>query len=185
MKNNLLTSIEQQFTQINYVWKLFLQLYDSGNENIDLLNKSGSNFFEIVQSLMIYDTMSALCRLTDPASTGKSKNASISLLLEHFKGDIDDDLLKEYKVIFSEIDEHIENIRITRNKMMSHSDLEHSLKVLPIPKVTYDDIENSISVIRKLLEKITGNSTEYTPHIPYGTDGNKLLSVLAKVHGKG
>jgi hypothetical protein len=185
MKNELLDSIEGQFIQLNFRWQVFLQLYDVGEESINLLNNSGSNVFALFQKLLIDDTMSALCRLTDSANFGKSKNASIQQLLENQSTELKEDLRSELQVIFSEIKKHMENIRLLRNKAMSHSNLEHSLGIELLPRVTYNYIENSIAEITKLLNKLTGNHSNYTPHIPYGTDGNKLLSVLAKAHGKG
>lgn len=180
--NKLLESIESQFVQLNYRWLIFCQLFDSGQENIDLLNASGSNVFQLFQKIIIDDTMNSLCRLTDSASTGKNKNASIPQLLETYKLNFEEAEFNEFNSQISEIKIHMVNIRKLRNKSMNHSDLEHSLGIKPPIRVTYDEIENSIEAIRKLLSNIRGNSSDYTPKIPYGLDGSKLLTVLAKAH---
>ncbi len=76
MAEKILESIENEFIQINYRWKIFCQLYDS-EENVALLNKSGSNVFELLQKLIIYDVISSLCTLPDPAKSAGKDNASI------------------------------------------------------------------------------------------------------------
>ena len=185
MKASLLKTIEDQFIQLKYRWLVFLQLYDSGEANIELLNKSGSNVFALFQKLVIDDTMSALCRLTDRANIGKNANASISNLLSLIKEGSADAPYEDINSMFLEVEKHMENIRKQRNKAMSHSDLSYAMGIEPEIRIKYDEIEDSIRAIDTLLSKITGNSCTYAPHIPYGTDGNKLLSVLAKAHEKG
>ena len=84
----LLGAIEREFTQLGYRWAMFLQLFDSGQDNVDLLNKSGSNVFELLQKLIIDDVMMSLCRLTDPPKSMGYENAS----LEHLVGKLQEEL---------------------------------------------------------------------------------------------
>jgi hypothetical protein len=185
MKTLLLKSIEDQFVQLNFRWTVFLQLYDSGETNIELMNKSGSNVFGLFQKLVIDDTMSALCRLTDPAAIGKKTNASIPNLLLLSKEENPDLPSDSIDSMYLELEKHMKNIRTLRNKAMSHSDLDYAIGDEPEIRIKYDEIEASIKAIDILLSNFTGNSSDYFPHIPFGTDGNQLLSVLANSHEKG
>ena len=185
MSQTLLEVIEHQFIQLNYRWKIFSQLYDSGQENIDLLNASGQNVFALMQKLLVDDAMGALCRLTDPAGVGDKTNASLKKLLEDSRPNLDTSAYDNLKRILDEIEVHMKNIRKLRNKAMFHASLDHAVGSKPPIRVTYDEIENSMEGVREFLNALGGNSREYTPSIPFGTDGNKLLSALAKAHGNG
>jgi len=185
MSQTLLEAIEHQFVQLNYRWKVFLQLFDSGQENIDLLNASGRNVFALFQKLLIDDAMGSLCRLTDPAGTGDKTNASLKKLLEASRPNLDSSAYDNLVRILNEIEVHMKNIRTLRNKAMFHASLDHAVGVKPPIQVTYDEIEKSMEGVREFLNALGGNSSEYTPSIPFGTDGNKLLSALAKAHGNG
>ena len=77
MHEQLLESLENDYIQLRYRWEIFLQLYDSGEENIALLNSSGSNVFQLFQKLIIDDTMLSLCRLSDPERSAGKENASV------------------------------------------------------------------------------------------------------------
>src|SRR4030042_5336764 len=82
MNKRILQAIEDEFILLKYHWKIFCQLYGSGPENIELLNKSGSNVFQLLQKLIIDDAMLKLCRLTDPPKSAGKETASIKGYLE-------------------------------------------------------------------------------------------------------
>jgi len=44
--------VNQHVVQLTYRWKIYCQLFDSGPENIALLNASGGNVFLLFQSLV-------------------------------------------------------------------------------------------------------------------------------------
>ena len=179
MTDNILESIEDEFIQINYRWKIFCQLYDS-EENVALLNKSGSNVFELFQKLLIYDVISSLCTLTDPPRSARKDNASIKGYLE--KANVPSERLDKVNPLMSKLTNEMTNMRIVRNKAMSHRDIDYATKVLRLPDITYDNIENSINILRGIINILSNSSEDYIPHIPYGGDGNKLLKLLKKVH---
>lgn len=183
----LLSAIEKEFTQLRYRWELFRQLFDSGQEKVDLLNKSGSNVFQLLQKLIIDDTMMTLCRLSDRASSMGYENASIRNLCEKTKGILPEETNKEIETKLLELNEHMTNILTLRNKALSHTDFTHALNTELLPRPTYDELERSIDVVKNILnaitEKLSGYRISYVPLMPIGYDGNKLLNVLAKAHG--
>lgn len=183
---DLLNAIEREFIQLRYRWGLFCQLFDSGQANVDLLNKSGSNVFQLFQKLVIDDVMMALCRLSDPNNSMGHENASVRNLFKRDKENLSEETNKEIDARLLELDEHMKKISTLRNKALSHTDFEHALNTELLPRPTYDELEKSIDAIRSILSKLTDElydySTSYVPLMPIGHDGNKLLHVLTKTH---
>lgn len=175
--NEVLESIKKEFIQLRYRWEIFLQLFDSGEDNVKLLNESGSNVFQLLQKLVIDDTMQTLCRLTDPAISAGKENASIYNYLS--KSILEADLQAQINKHLDELSKTLQPIRNTRNWAIAHSDLSVRSKVKELPRITYDNIEFSIETINKILNILSGSSDNYTPHIPFNCGGSKLLKVLA------
>ncbi len=183
---HLLSTIENEFIQLRYRWALFCQLFDSGQANINLLNKSGSNVFQLFQKLIIDDVMMTLCRLSDRDKSMGHENASIRNLFKRAKENLSDETTKEVEAKLLELDAHMKNISTLRNKAISHKDLNHALNTELLPRPTYDELEKSIETVRKILNSLTSEllnySRNYVVVMPVGYDGNKLLHVLAKAH---
>lgn len=182
MEQQLFQSLEKEFVQLRYRWTIFLQLFDSGEENIDLLNNSGSNVFQLLQKLLIDDTMLTLCRLSDPEKSAGKENASIYNYIK--KASISLEKQTQVDALLAELEKHMKTIRDTRKWAIAHSDLAIKLEKEVSPRVTYDHIESSIDVFHQIFNLLSGSSSDYVPHIPYGCDGNKLLAVLAQGHSK-
>ncbi|WP_321528869.1 hypothetical protein [Sedimenticola selenatireducens] len=183
----LFNAIEREFLQLRYRWGLFCQLFDSGQSNIDLLNKSGSNVFQLLQKLVIDDLMMSLCRLSDRNESMGHENASIRNMINRAKENLSNETNSKVQGLLSELDRHLKNISKLRNKALSHTDYEHALNPELLPRPTYDELENSVDVIRRILGALSSElynySTSYVPLMPLGHDGNKLLAVLTKAHG--
>ena len=75
---------------------------------------------------------------------------------------------------------------ILRNKALSHTDYEHALNTELLPRPTYDELQNSMKAIERILNILTGklyrSGSRYMVNMPIGHDGNKLLHVLSKAH---
>lgn len=183
----LLEAIEREFIQLGYRWAIFRQLFDSGQDNVDLVNKSGSNVFQLFQKLIIDDVMMSLCRLSDPSTSMGYENASLRNLVGKLEQKLPLESQKIIDVKFTELKKHLAQITILRNKALSHTDLSHALNTELLPRPAYDELEGAIGAITSILNEVTGRvfeySSDYIPHLPFGCDGNKLLSVLAKAHG--
>lgn len=185
-ERQLLDAVEREFTQVGYRWVIFCQLFDSGQENVDLLNRSGSNVFQLLQQLILDDVMLGLCRLTDPPKSMGSENASLRNLVEKLQARLPTQSKLKIDTKLTELNAHLSKVRELRNKALSHNDLSHAISATLLPRPTYDELEGAIDSATSILNEITGRvfdySTEYMPHVPYGYDGNKLLKVLGHAH---
>jgi hypothetical protein len=61
--------------------EIYRQLYESGDEVIEILNFSGSNFFALLRQMLIDDMLITMRRLIDPKESpvkgGKRNNLSL------------------------------------------------------------------------------------------------------------
>ena len=182
----LLSAIEREFIQLRYRWAILGQLFDSGQDNVDLLNKSGSNVFQLFQKLIIDDVMMSLCRLSDPPKSMGHENASLRNLISKLEQELPSTSREKIDAKLTELTEHLGEITILRNKALSHTDMTHALNTEMLPRPTYDEIDGAIDSVENILNEITGRvfdySGAYLPTLPFGHDGNKLLGVLAKAH---
>jgi hypothetical protein len=126
-------SIQQVFTR----WKVYAQLFDSGEENVALLNSSGSYVFFLLQRLLLDDTILALSRLTDPPASAGRKNASIRYLVQAAVPTLAREVAADVNASLAELESHVANARVHRNKAVAHADLQHSLGKASLPDISY------------------------------------------------
>jgi hypothetical protein len=186
--DQVLECVHGAVLQLSYRWKIYCQLFDSGAENIALLNSSGGNLFELFQRLVLDDAILALARLTDPASSGKTReNASIKLLVSTAKPVLPPDVVAECEAALTRLDAHVLNLRVHRDKALAHTDLEHSLHVHLLPQITYDELEAAMNESRAILNVVRlalfHQTCSYDVIVPFGRSGTDLLSLLKRAHG--
>ncbi len=180
----LFVSINQEVVQLSYRWKIFLQLFDSGEENLLLLNTNGSNVFQILQELILDNTILTLSRLTDKEKSSGQENASINNFLAKAKPRLNQISLDELDHTLGRLDSYVQNLRIHRNKAIAHKDMDHAVGARQLPDVTYDDLENSMEELRKIMSKFGKDlfniQTCYSVIFKFDQDGVGLLGVLKK-----
>ena len=142
--SELLSAIEREFIQLRYRWAIFGQLFDSGQDNVDLLNKSGSNVFQLLQKLIIDDVMMSLCRLSDPPKSMGHENASLRNLISKLEQELPSTSREKIDAKLTELTEHLGKVTILRNKALSHTDMTHALNTEMLPRPTYDEIDGAI-----------------------------------------
>lgn len=171
-------SIQLLFTK----WKVYDQLFNSGDENVALLNNSGSYVFFLLQRLLLDDAILALSRLTDGPSSAGQSNASLKHLVQ--AATLTPEAAGKVKELLLELEKHVANVRIHRNKAVGHADLEHAVGSKVLPDISYAELESAMSTIENLMLLLGTSSIRrvggYAPIIAFGTDGNALLAKLRK-----
>lgn len=179
---HLANSINDAVVQISYRWKIFCQLFDSGAESIEAMNRRGANVFQLLQKLIIDDATLSLARLTDKGNMGGNVNASLPYLLRKSAPYLDDDEYKSYSDLINRLAGNVSAIRSHRNKALAHADLGVVMKPGELPPLTYGELENAMELCRHIVSNLTatlfGWSTHYDVQIPYGSDGETLIKVL-------
>lgn len=166
-----------------YRWKIYRQLFDSGADNLKLLNQSGSNVFALLQSLIMDDVYLTLCRLTDPAKSNGKKNLSLRYFLGTVGSTLNDQLRKDLKKKLARVDNLTKSIRDHRRRRIAHLDLGYASQAEPLPPVVHRDLDESLDLLNSLMKDLHvalfDASTDYKePAIAYGCDGEYLLTVL-------
>jgi len=182
----LLSPLDDEVVGLFYRWTIFHQLFGSGEENLKLLNRSGSNIFALLQALLVDNFYLTLSRLTDPDATGKHENLSLSYFLRAIDSLLSAQARTELQASLATLSTMTENIRSHRNKRIGHLDLKHAIRAKELPSVVYNDINAAIELVRKIMQGILlelENASGYgEPCIEYGCDGTHLLTVLRDAH---
>ena len=188
----IFSALDKQIIEFYHRWKIYEQLFGSGQENIDLLNKSGSNVFFLFQKMVLDDIFLILSRITDPAQQGKNENASLYNLVNRIENQIPNSYDLKLRKQLGELKKVCQNITVHRRKRLAHADINHALKATAewLPPVTFGEIEDALSRVRKLMgdimllifESSTSLYSGYDIPMPSGHDGEKLLSLLREAH---
>lgn len=180
-------SVNLAVTSLTYRWKTYCELFDSGAENLAVLNESGASVFALFQRLLLDDTILALSRLTDPSLSGKEKkNASFRHLLKYADTKVDPKIITEACDILNSLDKRVANARIHRMKALAHSDLRHAVKDEVLPSIKYDDLEESMQMCRDIILKMGTSKMYCVSHntiVPFGKGPSELLSRLQNARG--
>jgi hypothetical protein len=179
----MLSKLELEFADIKYRWRIHSELFDD-DENVNLLNRCGGQVFSMLQQLMVYDTLAAICRLCDPAKSAGQENNSIYNQYEKQKSKLNDSEVQEIDALLSCLESKMKNIRFLRNKAMSHNDLGVSEKAIMLPSIKYGEVDEVIELAGNLLNKIFRVSGTYSSVTAFGLGVTKLLEVLRAGEGR-
>ena len=165
-------------------WKIYRQLYAHGEQRIALLNETGPMVFYVLQHLLLDEVTLAICRLTDPAVTGKKENHSLERLVA---GVQEKELSEKLQAAMKKVKELAKPFRDRRNRAIAHSDLETKLQLEtnPLPGISREMVENTLEQIRALMNAYDlhyfKNTTLYEEVIlPLGADGDFLSEQLRR-----
>jgi hypothetical protein len=132
-------------------WAVFQELFEHGQERIDLLNRAASNFFWSLHKLLFEDAMLHLSRLTDPPeSNGKKTNLTVlSLPTSISDPKLKDSVEKAIKGLIKSC----EFARDMRNRRLAHADLSTARNEHPhsLPAVKSEDIARALQCLRTVL----------------------------------
>lgn len=129
-------------------WRVYSEWFRASKERVELLNEVSSFTALVIQTALRDRVLVKLSRLTDPASKGKNKNATICYLstAEITEGD-----RKLVDLIDDAVDK-TRKIRLIRNRHLAHSDRKEVLASSSKLSITYRDIDNSIHAISRVIK---------------------------------
>lgn len=143
-------------------WKQFRNLFCSGPERVELLNQAGAEFFYRVDRVFFEAVLLALCRLTDPAATGKRKNLSVMLFQQFMDTQARKDHMAE---TLAAADASTHFARDWRNRRVGHND--YGLKIgraEPLEKATIGLADIAIQSIFEVFSYISREYMSVTIH---------------------
>jgi hypothetical protein len=174
-------------TDLHVRWLIYRQLYAASEEATDLLNRSGSNVFYLLQFMLLDDVTLRLAKLTDPPFQGKFENLSLGRLATALESDDKEFVSTTVAQSLGRLESACAKFRDLRNKRVAHRDLTHALGLEeePLPGISREDVEAALAALREAMNAVDRrfrrNTTMYENVIvPYSSDGNRLLKVLRK-----
>ena len=184
VEHGFFKSVSNDVSHLHMYWKIYRQLYAHGEQRIALLNETGPMVFYVLQHLLLDEVTLAICRLTDPAVTGKKENHSLERLVA---GVQEKELSEKLQAAMKKVQELAKPFRDRRNRAIAHSDLETKLQLEtnPLPGISREMVENTLEQIRALMNAYDlhyfKNTTLYEEVIlPLGADGDFLSEQLRR-----
>jgi hypothetical protein len=188
------TALSQEVTHLHVKWKIFCQLYASGDEVVDLLNSSASGFFHLCQEMWGDDILLTIGRLIDPKQSFKKDNLSLGQLVNSIDRVRFPTLKAEIERLLAEAKDKCDVVKDHRNKRIAHNDL--TTKLQPganlIPAPTKQNIEDALKSIRDVVNSVPkyfrNSPIAFVNYedIAWPFDGNALITRLREAkHIKG
>lgn len=140
----------QALWRVSSSWDRYQALF-STQERVELLNRSGGNFWCAIQDMMFEDVLLGLCRLTDPAKMGQNENLSINTLVELDTSKHKSRLRQRAKLATKKAN----FARTWRDKRIAHNDFEQITELAnKLAPATGVKITNTIISIHDVLRWI-------------------------------
>ena len=175
--------LKTEVTWLHGRWICYRQLFAQSEARINMLDECASAFFFIIQDVLFDEVQICLCKLTDPANTGKIDNLSLEQLQLRLEVHGDSGLSVKNRILLDALQTQATPFRTWRNKQLAHLDLQTSMqnRANPLPGVSRKMIDDALSLIGEYLNaiEIFYNDNEYGyENFIMGSDGNQLISIL-------
>ena len=181
--HDLWVALKAETVWLHGRWIIYRQLYGTSQERIDVLNRSASTFFNVLQKSLLHDVQLSLGKLGDPAGSGVRKNLSLSALAGELESIGENAIVSKLKPLIVSFDDTCTKLRHRRNKWIAHFDLNTMLgsKVKPLEGPSRTEIETALEALREALNCVehhyTKSQTAYE-HFVMRHDGEHLISTL-------
>ena len=166
-------------------WIYYRQLFMESERRVALLNKAAGNFFAEVQSILAFDLIISLTRLTDPARSRHQENLTVALLIERLHAAGAPELVDRLHSKHRALQQQLLPLRTRRSKEVAHYDVAAILTptASPLPGLTLGEIRQGIEGVESILgdvhEHYTGGSFLWDA-LQTERDAESLLVQLCK-----
>jgi hypothetical protein len=168
---------------LRHLWKENSTLFAKEQSTVDLLNRMAPAFFQMVQGLMLHETMIAISRLLDPARTMGRDNLTMAQLVDVLARHAPS-VAAEVRDLLDTVKSKAEPIRDRRNRALAHLDLGLALghpNAKPVDQLTYQTVEEVIGLLEEILDEVDhhfeGRTTAWDALMP-GGDAQWLIDRL-------
>lgn len=170
-------------------WIVYQQLFGTSKARVDLLNEMAGGAFWLIEESLWLDIQLALCRIGDPAVTGKRENLTLRRLQSALQAEGVSVLVKDLDPHLAEFESLCEKVRERRNKLLAHSDLAARLAARERQEaalalnVTLREVGDAIECLRAAMNCVEIHYdwalTGFDGSIVAG-DGDNLIAGLAR-----
>jgi hypothetical protein len=180
---DLWVTLKAEVVWLHGRWIIYRQLYGTSQEHVDVLNRSASTFFNILQKSLLHDVQLSISKLGDPAGKGTRRNLTLSALAQELELIGEKSLVDKLKAAILTFDATCAKLRKRRNKWIAHFDLDTMIgaKVTPLEGPSRSEIEAALAALREAMNCVelhyTKSQTAYE-HFIMNNDGQTLISTL-------
>ena len=163
-------------------WKMLKQLFGENEERVELMNRTASSFFSVIQDALLADLCVRLSRLTDPTKNRHQENLTIERILELPCCSNNLALHRDLTKQIEELKTICEPIRKHRNKAIAPSDFAIALKPERLPVGLAQDIEKALQALvgiwNTMERKVDSTATNFTKFTFLRGNGDALIRAL-------
>lgn len=146
---------------VRSLWEMHEALYCSSEERFHSIQDSIGFISNLTRHSILVEMQLSICRMSDPAKSGKDKNVTLHQLAKIAENENLPDISKKALESAKMLDEAIDNIKVNRNKLLAHSDLKNlkEKKSNSHHNVSLDEIEKCIKIIENCLCSVSDVSS--------------------------
>lgn len=142
--------LHRKLIELHILWQQYRQMFGSGHETVQLLNRTSGLFFKIVQDELWDSVLLGISRMTDPPKTFGKKNLTLRSLLElieHPGLRVELESLCDYATMEARF------ARDHRNKRIAHQDHDYlSDRVASsLGGISREQVERMLAALRAVL----------------------------------
>lgn len=135
-------------------WKVYKGLFASDPQRVDVLNEASPMVSRVIQDALFSEILMRLCRLTDPAESGRGagarRNLSLFALERHLQGETRD----QYRVASAAAKISTAFARDWRNRSIAHADVDVATERAVLDDASVEGVENAFSQLAEALNVI-------------------------------
>ena len=166
-------------------WLIFKQLFASGEERVQLLNKFAPIFFRLCQDSFSDNVLLSIARLTDPPKSSGKETLSLEQLVSKVDPVKYSELRSALNQQFSTLRDSCEPIRNIRNRRLAYNDLRIALELdpNPLPDILKDEVDNVLQRISELMNTVWAYfnpDSELGYEVIMPNDGEAIIRALEK-----
>lgn len=177
--------LHKKLIELHITWQQYRQLFGTDTETVELVNRTAGLFFKIVQDELWDSVLLAISRMTDPPTTGKSKNLTIQSLPALIP---DLALRAEIEALCATAVTEAEFAREHRNKRIAHQDHDHTQdpSAHPLIGISRERVEAMLGALRAVLNRLNlhyRDSTTFYEDFIDESGARLLVQKLRKLEG--
>ena len=181
--HDLWTILKSEAVWLHGRWIIYRQLFGTSPERVDVLNRSASTLFNILQNTLLHDVQLSLSKLGDPAGSGARENLTLDALVEQLESAGETAVVAKLRPLVTSFADACKKLRHRRNKWIAHLDLNTMLgsKVTPLEGPSRAEIEAALEALRQTMNCVELHYTESQTiyeHFVMNHDGEHLISTL-------
>ncbi|MCB9996541.1 MAG: hypothetical protein H6869_08915 [Rhodospirillales bacterium] len=154
-KKSLFEALTNEAMQLHIKWHQYLELFDTDDERIDLMNKVSPRFFRIVQEALGHDIILCLARLTD-------RRLKDTVTIYRLPKEIQNENLRtKIQNLINDNEKYFEFCKTWRDNYLAHANLELHTQNDPfekfLPQADRNTIGDALKAITDILKACEEN----------------------------